>query len=443
MVCLISFIVFLFLHPVPGWADMVTYVGGSEDDWIYGVEVDREGNLYVVGKTYSRDFPCLPINGVRGDLYDAFVMKLDHRGRVLYSYCIGGSGNDWALDLAMDEEGDLYITGMTSSKDFPLIKPFQDRFGGGLADAFVIKLKGATGKLVYSSYLGGNDDDRGHAIAVGKDGRVFVTGRTFSDNLPSSPFKREKGWDAFLAGISRDGRLYYFTYIGGGGYDVGNDVAMGRDGRIYITGATTSRDFPCRDRSLGWDAFVMEVDTEKGMLYSTCIGGSGEDGGFGISVGPAGRAYITGRTSSMDFPLLTPAQRDRRGRVDAFVTILDPSGDLLYSTYIGGSGVDWGYALTLDGSYLHVVGMTSSPDFPGASTPFKGLYDIFYARLTLSKKRFSSRLMGGGGEDRPFDVKISKDGVVIGGYTFSVDLPSTRPYNGEGDGFIIETGGSE
>lgn len=424
--------------------DLLSYLGGSDDDWIYGIEVDRDGNIYVAGKTYSYDFPCLPSSGTKRGLYDAFVAKLDPEGRILYSYCIGGSGNDWAMDIALDGHGDIYITGVTSSKDFPLLNPYQDHFGGGLFDAFILKMDGSSGRPLYATCLGGKDDDRGHAIVVDGKGNAFVTGRTFSKDLSSMLFKASDGWDLFIAGLSPSGRLQYFTYLGGKGYDVGNDMAIDRNGLLYIVGATTSQDFPSCNGNRGWDAFVLKFDPERGPIYSTCIGGGGADGGFGIFVDDSGRAYVTGRTSSPDFPLSFPFQEGLEGMMDAFILVLDRAGKPIYSTYLGGEGVDWGYSILFDGTYIHVSGMTSSADFQGLSSQsFGGLYDIFYVKVLPDGSRplISRYLVMGKGEDRPFDMVLHRGELLIGGYTFSPDLPSKRPYGGEGDGLILRIKG--
>ena len=214
----------LVIDPVLAYS---TYLGGNDDDWGRGIAVDAAGNVYVTGQTYSTDFPILsPFQPAAGGSYDTFVTKLDATGStLLYSTYLGGSGGDRSQGIAVDAAGNAYVTGQTYSTDFPTRNPFQAAFGGG-SDAFVTKLDAAGSTLLYSTYLGGSDDERGHSIAVDAAGNAYVTGQTHSTDFPTlHPFQPAFGggfFDAFVTKLDAAGStLRYSTYLGGSGGESG------------------------------------------------------------------------------------------------------------------------------------------------------------------------------------------------------------------------------
>lgn len=336
-----------------------SYLGGSGLDTAYSVAVDAAGNTYLTGLTLSPDFPTRePAQGALAGGWDAFVAKLDASGQLVWSTYLGGTGNEVGRGIAVDGAGAVYVAGMTNSGDFPTLGPGQAASGGGW-DAFVAKLD-AAGRLVYSSYLGGSGDDRaGFGVAVDASGRAHVAGVTSSSDFPTrSPVQAGLAGarDAFVARVDAAGALVFSTYLGGSGDDSGNSVAADPAGGTLVTGSTLSTDFPTlgalQPRSGGSrDAFVARLDAAGKLAFSTYLGGSASDDAADVAPGPGGEAFVTGYTYSDDFPTLNPVQARRAFLADMFVAKLAADGTaLVYSTYLGGGEEDFGNAIAVDGS---------------------------------------------------------------------------------------------
>lgn len=310
-----------------------TTLGGSQWDWGYGIAVDSIGNMYVVGQTYSRDFPvwnalqptCRRCSDPVESFSDAFVSVLNPAGSAfIFSTFVGGTYNDAATAIAIDASGNSYVTGFTESSDFPTSVAIRPTFSGGHSDpdnrgkdAFVFKLNPAGSAFHYSTYLGGNGDDWGYGIAADSSGNAYVVGTTNSTNFPT--------FAAFQSGLS--------------GYS---------------------------------DAFVTKINSAGSALsYSTYLGGAGYEGGNGIAVNGAGNAYVTGWTGSLDFPQLRSLHSFRgSGAYDAFVTALAPNGStLVYSTGLDGTGNSIGVGIASDwNANVYVTGTTMARDFPTTSS---------------------------------------------------------------------------
>jgi Beta-propeller repeat len=360
----------LVIDPVLSYS---TYLGGSDDDQGYAIAVDAAGSAYVTGYTRSVDFPTVgPSQGNRPG-NDVFVTKFSPDGAsVVYSTYLGGADDETGFGVAVDASGSAYVAGFTSSTDFPTSSAFQTDQGGD--DAFVAKLSPAGNGLTYSTYLGGGDLDIGFAIAVDTAGSAYVTGTTLSTNFPtqdpyqSGPVVQN---EVFVTRLAPSGSaLAFSTYLLGNGGDIGSGIAVDGQGHAYVTGTTSSTNFPTTNPyqldQPGDDAFVTKLDPSgTSLAFSTYLGGSGDDSGNGVAVDGAGSAYVTGATDSAAFPTASPYQGDQPG-VDAFVTRLAPTGDsLVYSTYLGGDGADVGHGIAVYGSgSAYVVGDTTSTDFP-------------------------------------------------------------------------------
>jgi hypothetical protein len=317
-----------------------TYLGGSDFDFSLGIAVDGAGSAYVTGATRSTDFPTTSgaAQTTNAGSVDAFLAKLDATGSaLLYSTYLGGSSDDGGRGIAVDGAGSAYVTGDTSSTDFPATSGAAQTTNAGGQDAFVTKLNASGSALLYSTYLGGSSGEVGQGIAVDGAGRAYMTGSTQSTDFPTT---------------------------------------SGAAQTIYAGGF--------------FDAFVTKLDaTGSVLLYSTYLGGSGDDVGLGIAVDGAGSAYVTGQTFSSNFPTTSGAAQTTHagGIADAFVTKLDASGSaLLYSTYLGGSGFDIGQGIAVDGAgRVYVTGDTSSTNFPttsgAAQTTHAGSFDAFVAKI--------------------------------------------------------------
>jgi len=375
-----------------------TYLGGLSDDRGYGIAVDAAGSAYVTGYTNSANFPTTgSLQPAYGGGSDVFVAKLNVAGSALvYSTYLGGSGWDEGRGIAVDASGSAYVTGYTSSANFPTAGPLQGSLGGGSWDAFAAKLDVAGSALVYSTYLGGSGDDYGYGIAVDSAGSAYVTGDTNSPNFPTaSALQATYGGgmhDAFVAKLNVAGSaLVYSTYLGGGSSDYGSAIAVDASGNAYVTGYTASTGFPTESplQPTGggnYDVFVAKLNAAgSALVYSTYLGGSLEDYAYGIAVDAFGNAHVTGTTNSTNFPTLAALQATHGGVCDAFVAKLNAAGSaLVYSTYLGGSGGDYGYGIAVDSSgSAYVTGQTSSTNFPTAS-PLQASGGAFLAKIAVA-----------------------------------------------------------
>ena len=350
-----------------------TYLGGLLGNRATAVAVDAAGDAYVTGDTGSNDFPIttgaynsqLNGNGNLGNtVTDVFVTKFDPTGQIVYSTYLGGSSDDHATGIAIDPNGDAYVTGWTDSDDFPVTAgALQPQNNGGVTpqDGFVTELNPTGSQLVYSTYLGGGSSDEPRAIAVDGSGAAYVVGDTFSNDFPTmNPIQdgvNESGEDAFLVKLNASGSsLVYGTYLQGSGNEVAYGVAVDPNDEAIVVGGTNSSDFPTTPdahqttnnaaNNNGDNAFVTKVDaTGTGYVYATFLGGSVGDDAFAVATDTTGDAFITGETSSPDFPITLGAAQavlnstDMYGMSNAFVTKLDPGGGLDYSTYLGGGGL--------------------------------------------------------------------------------------------------------
>ncbi len=438
----------LVIDPVLGYS---TYLGGTASDVAQGVAVDAAGNAYVSGLTFSPDFPTAdPLQPAPGGglASDVFVTKLNANGSALvYSTYLGGNGSEEGLDIEVDREGNAYLTGYTASGDFPTMNPLQPALSGAV-DVFVTKLNPVGSALIYSTYLGGSSIERGLGLAIDRQGNVYLTGSTLSIDFPTmNPLQpaRANSQDAFVTKLNSAGSaLVYSTYLGGSDADLGSDIAVDRSGNIYLVGGTFSMDFPTADPLQprladsefirGGDAFVTKLDVSgTAFIYSTYFGGNGADIGNGLALDARGNVYVTGTTSSTNFPTMNPWQPSLAGGNDAFVAKIDQSGTKIhYSTYLGGSLLDGGTGIAVDArGNAYVIGSTNSNDFPT-------LNPVQPAPVTPSLNAFVSKLKDDGygfvysthlgGSASEFGQGIALDirgNAYVVGSTSSADFPTT------------------
>jgi hypothetical protein len=373
-----------------------TYLGGSLLDVASAIAVDSAGSAYIAGQTYSTDFPlAASFRNFNAGMGDAFVTKLSASGALVYSTYLGGMGSDVATGIAVDSGSYAYVAGQTYSVNFPLALSYQSSLHG-YADAFVTKFYQAGNSLVYSTYLGGYGIDGANAIAVDSSGQAHITGVTGSVDFPlQNPTQsRLLGVnDAFVTKFSAQGyTLVYSTYLGGSQDEAGDAIAVDSNG-ASVTGFTSSQDFrtaSAYQSSLkgATDAFLTLL-TPDGMpgAFSTYLGGSGQDEGTAVGRNANGDYFVAGITYSTDFPVANPLQFSLAGDSDAFVTQFASGGSVIpFSSYFGGEDSDEALGMVLDGSgRLYVAGVTNSTDFPTdqAQQPFYGggYSDGFYLRL--------------------------------------------------------------
>ncbi len=374
----------------------MAYLGGSGATDARGIAVDASGNVYVTGETKAPDFPAqnalqssCSLNASRQCAGDAFLAKLNPDGSLNFATYLGGSGEDAGNAIALDAAGNIYITGSTASTDFPVFHPAQATTGGN-GDAFVAKISSDGQHVLYATYLGGTGSDEALGIAVDASSSVYVTGQTLSPDFPTEnafqphcllgATNRCMG-EAFVTKLSSDGSsLVYSTYFGGSGGDSANAIAVDSLGQVYVAGQTLSVDFPLASplqAAAGGktEAFISKfLPNGSGLVYSTFLGGSGDDVATSIAVDSHGNAFVSGYTDSVNFPMQSPVQsachKDSTGACsqDAFLAVLNSSGSALkFSTYLGGTGADEGKGIALDtkGS-AYLGGASTSSDFPSA-----------------------------------------------------------------------------
>ncbi len=351
-----------------------TYFGGNNWDYGYDVTVAADGSCYVIGFTNSCDFPTLhAFNSTFSGKEDIFVAKFSSNCSLLWSTYLGGSSNEDPYGIAIAGDGSCYVSGYTNSNNFPTTKnAYDSTFNGGSLDGFVTKFS-AAGALLWSTYLGGSGVDHGQGIAVTEDGICYVAGITGSTDFPTQnayDSTSNGDLDAFITKFSTQGSLLWSTYLGGVWWDEACGITVVRDGSCYVTGFTGSIDFPSLNAynntlDIWGDAFVVKFATDGSLLWSTFLGGNGVDRGFAIAATSDGSCYVTGETCSTNFPTKNTYDSSKSGEYDAFVTKYSSDGFLLWSTYLGGILSDEGSGIAVtEYGYCYVTGTTRSTDFP-------------------------------------------------------------------------------
>ncbi len=435
-----------------------TYLGGSSTDVGLGIAVDSAGNAYVTGEAVSTNFPTANALSVsnNGGPADAFVTKFNAAGSsLLYSTYLGGNAVDVGLAMAVDSAGNAYVTGYTSSTNFPTVNAIFSS-NSGVQDVFVAKLNPAGSALIYSTYLGGNGDDEGFGIAVDSAGNAYVTGQANSTNFPTAnalfPTFVGPSLDAFVAKINPAGSaLVYSTFLGGStGDQIGKGIAIDSAGNAYVTGYTTSTNFPTANAIFpanggGQDAFAAKFNAAgSALVYSTYLGGSGSETGASIAVDSSGNAYVTGQTDSSNFPTVNALFATNGGGLDAFVSKFNTAGSaLVYSTYLGGSGQDFAEGIAADSSgNAYVTGSTSSAAFPTGNAlqpALAGGQDGFVAKFNAAGSALLySTFLGGSGTDESRAIAIDSSGsAYLTGSTGSKDFPTVNAFQpSNGGGFL-------
>ncbi|MEK6336499.1 MAG: SBBP repeat-containing protein [Acidobacteriota bacterium] len=433
-----------------------TYLGGSGDDLGSSVAVDGSNNVFITGTTSSLNFPTQgPAFPNTAGLADIFVTKIDSTGsNIVYSTYIGGAGLDRADGLALDSSGNAYVVGRVgdTSTDFPTTAgSLATTYRGGDFDGVVFKLNSLGNALVYSTFLGGEDNDSTEGIAIDPSGNAYVTGGTRSTGFPltSSAFQsfRAGDTDAFLTKLNSSGSaVLYSTLLGGGGTDRGSGVALDSVGNAYIAGFGSSPDFPTQNAFQvfsggSFDAFIAKIDCNAtgaaSLAFSTYLGGTSDDKAYGIAIDNAGsNIFVVGQTSSNNFPVLNPVQPAYGGTFDAFVAKISSAGAKVYVTYLGGSGDDRGTGVAVNSAgAAYISGYTSSTNFPTV-TPLQiangGGFDAFVTKLNTagSAMLYSTYLGGSANENTVTAVTAtnpialdSSSNAYITGYTSSANFP--------------------
>ncbi|WP_261206687.1 SBBP repeat-containing protein [Laspinema sp. D2d] len=414
--------------------EYTTYLGGSQFDSAQDISVDDAGNIYLIGAVSSPDFPTTGNPAVPGK---AFISKLSNNGTLLYTTFLGGNGFNQGEGIATDNAGNAYVTGLTLSNDFPILNAIQ---GNSTLShqAFIAKLS-STGSLVYSTLFGGSSYDAARSIAADNNGNVFITGETTSSDFPllnaiqpayggaQNNFSLSLG-DAFAVKLSPEGQLVYSTYLGGNNDDGGLGIATDGNGNAYITGATYSNNFPIQNAvqsSFGGvqDAFITKLASDGNLVYSTYIGGTGSELGESIAVDTNQNVYITGTVNAPLLPVFVPLPS-----VPAIGdrTFSDPSTILLSPDENGSPRT-----------------FLSPPPINPFEANLGDSQSAFVTKLANDGSRLIySRLLGGTSNDNGTGIAVDNSGnAYVTGTTNSANFPAAngfQAYSGEGDAFVTK-----
>ncbi len=432
-----------------------TYLGGSGTDLITGVALDPAGNVYLTGYTTSVNFSTTQgsykTTLTPGDS-DAFVVKLNpFLTSIQYATYLGGPFADFARAIAVDSTGAAYITGSSIGRWPVTANAFRPQSAASPA-IFLAKLNPQGNTLAYSTYLDGAG--AGQAIAVDSLGQAHIAGWTYTATFTTTTGAYQRTYlgnnDAFVVKMHANGNSQlYSTFLGGSEEDQARGIALNSAGEAFITGFTSSTSFPTSSNAYratnsgSTDAFVSKLNnTGTSLLYSTFLGASGVDRAHAIAVDSNGNAYAAGETYSASFPTTTGAyQRSLSGASDAFVTKLNPTGtDAVYSTYLGGSGncsvsdpfrsyrCDGAYGIALTAQQEAYVTGVAGDAFPqaGSSAAFAGAGDAFLTQLNpAGTALLYSTYLGGAAGDAGLAVAVNPSNVVFAGLTGSTNLPLT------------------
>lgn len=462
----------LVIDPVLSFS---TYLGGSSKDYGNTVVADKTGNVYVTGSTRSVDFPTKnPIESFHGGTCgsfpcrDIFITKFNSTATALiFSTFIGGTGDESGVSMALDSLNNMFVTGFTTSTDFPVTPgAFQTVFGGGSnqGDAYALELNSAGTALVYATYIGGSGDEIAEGMVLDKTNNAYITGYTRSTNYPTTAGVIQSscttGLCGFVTKLNPTGTaLVYSTIFGGTAIAEGFGIALDSAKNAYVAGVASGTGFPttpgvlqpnCPPSPCGSadEGFVLKLNTTATkLLFSTYLDGTLDSFTDGIALDKTGNIYVAGGTDSTDFPTTAGAAQTVFGGStpscrftpasflcgDAFVSKLNKTATaLVYSTYIGGSLDESAQGLGLDaGGNVYAQGVTTSTNFPtvnATQSAYGGNQDVFVTKVNVAGSAFAySTYYGGSGQDNlGTNVFVDSSGsAYTTGGTISTDLPTT------------------
>ncbi|MBI3509714.1 MAG: SBBP repeat-containing protein [Bacteroidetes bacterium] len=436
----------------------LTYLGGNSADELFGACVTPDSGAVVTGRTGSADFPSSPgsFQDTLHASYDAVVCRFASNGNCLWSTYYGGNNFDGAYAVAKFDS--LYaICGMSSSTDLPMMNAPQNTNGGSY-DAFIVMLNDS-GQLVRSTYFGGTGSDQAFSIARDTSGRIVIAGSSTSTDLPFAFTGYQQtlsgAVDAFIGVFSASLNPVWISYYGGTNTEDIHSVTVTPQGEIVFVGGTYSINFPVtldafqNGMITQPDVYLVKFSMSGTRLYSTFFGGSNTEDCNAVVSDSSGALYISGFTYSIDFPIQGNSfQSIKSAQSDVFVSKFDPSGQLIWSTFIGGNDVDNGFAMDRLGKYIFICGNTQSSNFPVSANAIQNIYggisDGFVIKMDTSGNMISGTFMGGNGTDALYGECVTRDTSVIAcGDTYSTNLAVTpgayqMTNHSNGDGYVVK-----
>lgn len=444
-----------------------TFIGSSADEGAYNVGRDPSGNLYVCGYTPSSSFPATTgaYDPSHNGSDDGFISKFSSNGSsLIYSTFIGGSAADYIYWMSVDSNGDVFACGETSSSNFPVTAGVFGGIKSAGTDAMIFKLNSSGGSLLYSTYLGGNANDYAYGIVHDTLGNAYVCGATSSSNfttVSAYDFSHNGLHDAFVTKISPNANsVIYSTYLGGASDEYAYAIGLVSNNEVIITGLTYSSLFPTtgtaydNSYNTNGDVFVTRLGSSgNALIYSTFIGGLGEDCAYGLAIDPFENTIITGYTNAGSYPTTSGVYDNSfNGSTDVIISKLNNVGTILMqSTFFGGSSSDYGYGISITQQNQPVVtGYIASTGITMSSNAYDntyngGTYDGFVLRLnsTFSSMIYGSYI-GGGGMDGGQSIITDNFGYAyICGFASSTFPVTAGAYDitfngGNYDGFLLK-----
>jgi hypothetical protein len=457
---LLALFIFSFVkisaQPCP---QLSSYFGKSQSDGFGGVCKDPKGNIYALGSTSSNDLPVTA--GVFQPVFkagtDAFIVKFDSCGSLVWCTYYGTQGDDWAQRIAYSNtDSSIVITGYTDGVDLDTTFGCFQAVNKGLNDCFLAKFN-LNGQIRWNTYFGGTNSDFSYAVTVDALGNIIIGGTSLSTTLHTTAQSFQQNLagavDAFIARFNKQGQLKFSTFYGGTNAEDIHDVAADMDGNIIGIGGSFSNNLNTSAGCMqpgsngGMEVYVIKLDSIGNRLFSTYLGGSGLDDCYGVCADQQKNLYLTGHTSSNDFyKTAISHQTAIAGSSDNYCLKLTPSGILVWSTIFGGSSLDQNTHCRIDANNtIYSLINSQSNDFPmlgtGNYTVYNGSNEVVLAKINSNGQLTWTTYKGGSGGDVPGDLVLFKNRIVIAGATASSDFPTlANNYQlnnaGTDDGFL-------
>ncbi|UYP45828.1 hypothetical protein NEF87_002113 [Candidatus Lokiarchaeum ossiferum] len=436
--------------------NFTTFFGGAGNDFGRAITTDNNGNIIVVGHTTSTSIsdtdPSIQDYSAGEDV---IIAKFSPTGELIFYTYYGGSNQDNADGVAIDGDGNIIVTGYTSSLDFPTTNALFPNYTGGKFDLFILKLSSDGDKVIFSTYFGGTGDDgnyghHGNGVIIDSNGNIVLSASTTSsDLLVKNPIQPNRTGlsDILILKLSNDGQdIVFATYFGGSRDDFAGNCVVNSQDQICFTGVTDSTDFPVVDgiqSTYGGkiDAFLTVIDSDQTeVVYSSYFGGAQMEYGSRIGIDGDNNLILTGSSASSDLEIQNAYQKTKSEGLDAYlvkISIKNPS--ITFSTYLGGDVHEWGFNMAVDQkNNIYLIGQTMSDNFPtkfAQQRTFGGDWDGFLAKFSPSGRLLSSSYIGGTQKEFGFDVTINRDDQLV--FVFFAESPELDVKNA----FQTENGG--